>query len=83
MDPVSFVQSLKLANEETALPTEMFLAVSDDNKGKRGIKDKKAQGFVNRAQKTSQYLPDLNYGSGEKFSFGKSRVHLISVHQIS
>ena len=45
-DPVSFVQSLKLANEETAMP--LFLAVSDDDKGKGAIVDKKVQGFVNR-----------------------------------
>ena len=46
MDPVTFVQSLKLANEETTMP--MFVAVSDDDKGKGAIVDKKAQGFVNR-----------------------------------
>ena len=46
MDPVAFVQSLKLANEEAKVP--MFVAVSDDDKGKGAIADKKAQGFVNR-----------------------------------
>mgnify|MGYP002803382455 CR=1 FL=1 len=49
-DPVSFVQSLKLANEERA-PRAMPLlsAVSNiDNAGRDEIVDKKAQGFVNR-----------------------------------